>query len=89
MAVQDPDKLVADIDRKQNEEDLANLDKYIVQPVKSAAKKIKEGFLGTEAQNKYYEDKEKAKPKKMAKGGTASSRGDGIAQRGKTRGKMC
>jgi hypothetical protein len=27
--------------------------------------------------------------KKMAKGGSASSRGDGIAQRGKTRGKMC
>ena len=26
--------------------------------------------------------------KKMAKGGTASSRGDGIAQRGKTRGKI-
>jgi hypothetical protein len=28
-------------------------------------------------------------PKKMAKGGTASSRADGIAQKGKTRGKMC
>jgi len=27
--------------------------------------------------------------KKMAKGGSASSRGDGIAQRGKTRGTMC
>jgi hypothetical protein len=27
--------------------------------------------------------------KKMAKGGMASSRADGIAQRGKTRGKMC
>jgi hypothetical protein len=27
--------------------------------------------------------------KKMASGGTASSRADGIAQRGKTRGKMC
>jgi hypothetical protein len=26
---------------------------------------------------------------KMAKGGSASSRADGIAQRGKTRGKMC
>jgi hypothetical protein len=25
----------------------------------------------------------------MAKGGSASSRADGIAQRGKTRGKMC
>lgn len=28
------------------------------------------------------------KPRKMAKGGSASSRADGIAQRGKTRGKM-
>jgi hypothetical protein len=31
----------------------------------------------------------KKKPKKMAKGGSASSRADGIAQRGKTRGMMC
>ena len=29
------------------------------------------------------------KTKNMASGGTASSRADGIAQRGKTRGKMC
>ena len=27
--------------------------------------------------------------KKMAKGGSVSSRADGVAQRGKTRGKMC
>jgi hypothetical protein len=27
--------------------------------------------------------------KKMASGGTASSRADGIAQKGKTRGKYC
>ena len=32
-------------------------------------------------------DEQKA-PKKMAKGGSASSRGDGIAQRGKTKGRM-
>jgi hypothetical protein len=31
---------------------------------------------------------QKPAPKKMAKGGTASSRADGIAQRGKTRGRM-
>jgi hypothetical protein len=30
-----------------------------------------------------------SKPKRMASGGTASSRADGIASRGKTRGKMC
>ncbi len=29
-----------------------------------------------------------SKPKKMASGGSASSRADGCAQRGKTRGKM-
>ena len=29
------------------------------------------------------------KPKRMASGGSASSRADGIAQKGKTRGKMC
>jgi hypothetical protein len=29
-----------------------------------------------------------SKPKKMASGGSASSRADGIAQRGKTRGKL-
>lgn len=28
-------------------------------------------------------------PKKLAKGGTASARADGIAQRGKTKGRMC
>ena len=33
--------------------------------------------------------KKGGKVKVMAKGGTASSRGDGIAQRGKTRGKYC
>jgi hypothetical protein len=48
----DPDKIVADIDRKQNEEDLANLNKYVKEPAKAAFKKIKEGLLGTEEQNK-------------------------------------
>ena len=45
-------------------------------------------------QNQYDDDEDKApaaKPAGMAKGGkvsSASTRGDGIAQRGKTRGKM-
>ena len=30
-----------------------------------------------------------SKPKKTAAGGSASARADGIAQRGKTRGKIC
>jgi hypothetical protein len=89
MAQPDPDKLVADIDRQQNEEDLANLNKYIVEPAKAAYKKVKEGIMGTEAQNKYYEDKEKAaKAKKMSKGGSASSRADGCAVKGKTKGRI-
>ena len=33
--------------------------------------------------------KKGGKVKKMAKGGSASSRADGIASKGKTRGKMC
>jgi hypothetical protein len=33
--------------------------------------------------------KKGGKVKKMASGGSASQRADGIAQRGKTRGKMC
>jgi len=85
-----PDAIVAENDRLQNEEDLANLDKYVVAPAKAAYKKIKEGFLGTEAQNKYYEDKEaKAKPVAKAKGGVIKSKCpvDGIALRGKTRAK--
>ena len=48
-----------------------------------------------EAQDKKMQEKAKAAPttktemgKPFAKGGTASSRADGIAQRGKTRGKM-
>jgi hypothetical protein len=84
-----PDEIVADIDRKQNEEDLANLNKYVVDPAKAAFKKIKEGFMGNEAQNKYYEDKEKANVTKKAKGGSvksASARADGCCIRGKTRG---
>jgi predicted Zn-dependent protease len=48
----DPDKIVADIDRKQNEEDLANLNKYVKEPAKAAFKKMKEGLLGTDEQNK-------------------------------------
>jgi ribosomal protein S12 len=53
----DPDKIVADIDRKQNEEDLANLNKYVKEPAKAAFKKIKEGLLGTDEQNKTAKDR--------------------------------
>jgi hypothetical protein len=42
-----------------------------------------------EAKNKPVAKRSGGAVKKMASGGMASSRGDGIAQRGKTRGKMC
>jgi len=53
----DPDKIVADIDRKQNEEDLANLNKYVKEPAKAAFKKMKEGLLGTDEQNKAAQER--------------------------------
>jgi hypothetical protein len=50
--------------------------------------------FGAKAPKKDKEDKEEGmkkggKVKKMAGGGSASARADGIAQRGKTRGKIC
>lgn len=53
----DPDKIVADIDRKQNEEDLANLNKYVKEPAKAAFKKMKEGLLGTDEQNRAAQER--------------------------------
>ena len=50
---------------------------------------------GTVKSAKYMSFSKTGKPagmkpvKKMASGGSASKRGDGIAQRGKTKGKMC
>jgi len=42
-----------------------------------------------EEANTQKKTEEAQKMRTMAKGGSASSRADGIAQRGKTRGKMC
>jgi hypothetical protein len=93
-----PDQIVADIDRQQNEEDLKNLDKYVVQPIKSTAKSIYEGFVGTPEPNRMgQENLDKAARsgsglakalggKAMKKGGTV--RGHGCEVRGKTKGKM-
>jgi len=93
MAQPDPDKIVADIDRRQNEEDLANLNKYIIDPVKSAGKRLYENVMGTPEQNRIAtEQMDKVKKSKGMKAGgkvsSASKRGDGIAQRGKTKGRM-
>ena len=67
----DPDNIVADIDRKQNEEDLANLDKYVKEPAKAAYKKIKEGLLGTDEQNKAARDRMRKMDEKNPESGQA------------------
>jgi hypothetical protein len=84
----DPDKIVADIDRKQNQEDLGNLNKYIVEPIKKAGRRIYNNVMGTPEQNKAAQERmDKSKGKKA--GGmirsSASKRADGCAIRGKTR----
>jgi hypothetical protein len=53
----DPDKIVADIDRKQNEEDLANLNKYVKEPAKAAFKKLKDNLIGTDEQNQVAKER--------------------------------
>lgn len=93
MAQPDPDKIVADIDRRQNEEDLANLNKYIVNPVKAAGKKLYENVMGTPEQNRIAtEQMDKVKKSKDMKAGgkvsSASKRADGCAVKGKTKGRM-
>jgi hypothetical protein len=44
---------------------------------------------GAAQQQQYNYDPSTQQYQAMAKGGTASSRADGIAQRGKTKGKVC
>jgi hypothetical protein len=88
MAEKSPDQIVADIDRKQNEEDLGNLNKYIVEPIKKAGRRIYTNVMGTPEQNKAAQERmDKSKGKKaggMIKS-SASKRADGCAIRGKTR----
>ena len=78
-----PDQIVADIDRKQNEEDLAlprRAAKAVVNLVKPKTTKPDTGETTNPMGDKY------------AKGGSVSSaskRADGCCVKGKTRGKMC
>ena len=86
----DPQKLVDDIAKQENAEDKAAVNKYVVEPVKSAAKRLYENVMGTEKQNEEAKERLK-KAGKFAKGGkvsSASKRADGAAIRGKTRGRM-
>lgn len=84
--------------RKLPSEDIADLEKA-PQPniidrattaVKGLGKRLKDNVMGTEKQNEEAQERLN-KAGKFAKGGkvsSASSRGDGCAQRGKTRGRM-
>ena len=86
--VKDPQKLTDDIAKQENAEDLAALNKYIVNPVKKAGRRLYENVMGTPEQNKAAQERmDKSKGKKA--GGiiksSASKRADGCAIRGKTR----
>jgi len=75
-----PDQIVADIDRKQNEEDLQlpkRMAKAVVNLVKPKSTKPDTGETTNPMGDKY------------AKGGSVSSRADGCCVKGKTRGKIC
>ena len=75
-----PDQIVADIDRKQNEEDLGLPKRIAKAAIKAVKPKVTKPDTG-ETTNPMGD--------KYAKGGSASARADGIATKGKTRGKMC
>jgi len=97
-----PQELTDRIAREENEADTAAMDKYIVNPVKRGAKSLYENVVGTEEQNRKGQemlDKQAREGSGLAKalggkgmksgGMTASKRADGIAIKGKTRGKIC
>jgi hypothetical protein len=68
------------------------IDDTLVDSLRKAAGKTEKGILNTKLSRDLPEAKKKGgmvKTKKYSKGGTASSRADGIATKGKTRGKIC
>ena len=80
MAEKSPDQIVADIDRKQNEEDKDLIPR--------AGRMIKEKFMELMTSKPKEEKEKEKKPVSKAKGGkvsSASKRADGCAIRGKTR----
>jgi hypothetical protein len=75
-----PDQIVADIDRKQNEEDKDLIPR--------AGRMIKKKFMELMTSEPKEEKEKEKKPVSKAKGGSVSSaskRADGCAIRGKTR----
>jgi len=86
-----PQDLTDEIARKENAEDKAAMNKYVVEPVKKLGKRLYENVMGTPEQNKAAQERmDKAKNKKA--GGvirsSASKRADGCAVKGKTRGRI-
>jgi hypothetical protein len=91
MADKLPQDLTDEIARKENAEDKAAMNKYVVEPVKKLGKRLYENVMGTPEQNKAAQERmDKAKGKKA--GGvirsSASKRADGCAIKGKTRGRI-
>ena len=85
--VKDPQKLVDDIAKQENAEDRAAMNKYVVDPVKKAGKRLYENVMGTPEQNRAAQERMN-KAKGMKAGGSvksASARADGCAIRGRTR----
>jgi CO dehydrogenase/acetyl-CoA synthase beta subunit len=98
-----PQELTDRIARQENAEDTAVMDKYIIDPIKAAGKKLYENVVGTEEQNRKGQealDKQAKEGSKIAKflggkamksGGmtsSASKRADGCAVKGKTKGRI-
>jgi hypothetical protein len=89
--VKDPQKLTDDIAKQENAEDRAAMNKYVVEPIKKAGKRLYENVMGTPEQNRIAQERmDKTKGKKA--GGiirsSASKRADGCAIKGKTKGRM-
>jgi hypothetical protein len=91
MADKLPQDLTDDIAKQENTEDRTAVEKYVVEPVKKLGKRLYENVIGTDEQNDAAQKRmEKAKNKKAggAIRSSASKRADGIAVKGKTRGRI-
>ena len=69
-----PQELVDEIARKENEEDRAAMNKYIVNPIKRAGKAIYENVMGTDEQNAEAEAREIARARANPQGNEAKFR---------------
>ena len=101
-----PQDLTDSIAKQENKEDVAAMDKYVVNPIKEVGTRLKNAVMGSPeanakaaaemaAQDKANPNSFQAKTNRVLskkKGGTvrssASKRGDGIASKGHTKGRM-